>query len=109
MDDVSAAASIFALLQATAEVVDYLKDVKDAPKECRRCQTEASNLHNLLNNLLFHVNQRQANESWFTKVRALTIKNGPLEQYQQALELLLLKAKIGDRVQKVKRVLQELH
>jgi hypothetical protein len=34
MDGLSAAASIIAVLQLTGEVIGYLIDVKNAPKEC---------------------------------------------------------------------------
>jgi hypothetical protein len=47
MDGLSAAASIAAVLQLIVEVIEYLNDVKDAPKECQRCMTEASNLQSL--------------------------------------------------------------
>lgn len=103
MDGVSAAASIFAILQATAEVIAYLKDVKDAPKDCKRCQAEASSLHNLLNSLLFHINKEANDQAWFTNVRALTVENGPLDQYKQALEQLVSKVEMDGRAQRMKK------
>ena len=105
MDLLSAAASIFTVLQVTGEVVGYLKDVKNAPKACQDFQAEASSLYALLNNILFSVNEETADEAWNTSVRALTVENGPLDQYKQALEQLLSKLEIQDRVQKVKRQL----
>jgi hypothetical protein len=103
MDGLSAAASIIAVLQLTGDVIGYLNDVKDAPKECQQCTIEASNIQNLLINLRYRLEQGQAGHPWFTAVRALNIKNGPLDQYKQALEQLQLRVGIQDGVQKVKR------
>jgi hypothetical protein len=103
MDGLSVAASIIAVLQLTGEVIGYLNDVKDAPKECQQCTIEASNIQNLLINLRYRLEQGQAGHPWFTAVRALNIENGPLDQYKQALEQLLLRVEIQDGVQKVKR------
>lgn len=103
MDGLSGAASIIAVLQLTAEVIKYLNDVKDAPKECQQCMTEASNLQSLLITLLYHLNQGKSGDPWYTAVRALNVENGPLDQYKQALKQLRSKAEIQDGVQKVKR------
>ncbi|KAL9085606.1 MAG: hypothetical protein Q9165_007506 [Trypethelium subeluteriae] len=103
MDGLSAAASTFTVVQVTVQVIEYLKHIKDAPRECQQCQAEASSLHNLLNNLLFHLNQGTADEAWYTSIRALTVENGPLDQYKLALEQLLSGVEIHGRVQKVKK------
>jgi hypothetical protein len=103
MDGLSVAANIIAVLQITGEVVKYLNDVKDAPKECQRCMTEASNLQGLLINLLYHVNQGKAGDPWFTAVRALNVENGPLDQYKQALTKLLSRVEKRDGIQMVTR------
>jgi hypothetical protein len=103
MDGLSVATSIIAVLQLTGEVIKYLNDVKDAPKECQQCATKASNLQSLLINLLYHLNQRKCGDTWYTAVRALNVENGPLDQYKQALEQLRSKVEIQDGIQKVKR------
>ncbi|XTI88328.1 ankyrin repeat domain-containing protein [Cenococcum geophilum] len=77
MDGLSEASSIIALLQ--------LNDVKDAPKECQRCMTEASNLQSLLINLLYHLNQGKTGGPWYIAIRALSLENGPLDQYKRLL------------------------
>lgn len=105
MDGLSAAASILSIIQATAELVIYLKNVKDAPEECRRCQAEAASLHNLLNNLLYHLNQAN-NETWCQSVRALTVENGPLDQYKQVLSQLLSKVETQNCLGKLKKRLK---
>ena len=103
MDVLSDIASIIAVLQLTGQVIKYLKDIKDAPKECRHCATEAANLHGILINLLYHLNQDQTGDAWFTAVRNLNVENGPLDQYKQALEELRSRVEIQDGVQKVKQ------
>ncbi|KIM99237.1 hypothetical protein OIDMADRAFT_43209 [Oidiodendron maius Zn] len=96
-------ASIITVLQLTGEVIKYLKDIKYAPKECRDCATEASNLYGILINLLYHLNLDQTGGAWFTAVRNLNVENGPLDQYKQALEQLRSTVEIQDGVQKVKQ------
>lgn len=103
MDGLSVAASIIAVLQLTGEVIKYLNDVKDAPKECQQCMTEASNLQSLLINLLYHLDQRKTGNAWYTTVQALNVENGPLDQYKQALEQLRSKVEVQDGIQKIKR------
>jgi hypothetical protein len=103
MDGLSVAASVIAVLQLTSEVIEYIKNVKDAPKECQKCGLEAKLLHDLLINLLYHFNQGKTDDPWYTAVRALNVENGALDQYKQALELLRSRAEIGDGIQKVKR------
>jgi hypothetical protein len=103
MDGLSAAASIIAVLQLTGEVIGYLNDVKDAPKECQQCTIETSNVQNLLINLRYRLEQAQPEQPWFTAVRALNTENGPLDQYKHALEQLLSRVEIQDSVQKLKR------
>jgi hypothetical protein len=103
MDPLSVTASVIAILQLTGAVIGYLNDVKDAPKECQQCATEASNLQSLLINLLYHLNQGHTGDRWYTAVRALNVENGPLDQYKQALEQLQTRIEIRDGVQKVKR------
>jgi hypothetical protein len=103
MDPLSITASIIAILQLTSEVIKYLDDVKDAEKECKQCRLEASNLHSLLINLLYHLNQGKNLDPWYTAVRALNVENGPLDQYKQALEQLQSRVWTQDGIQKVKR------
>jgi hypothetical protein len=103
MDGLSVGASIVAILQLTTEVVKYLKDVKDAPKDCRQCMDEASNLYSLLVSLLYHCNQGKAGDDWYTAVRALDTENGPIDQYKQALTQLLSKVEKIDGLHMVKR------
>jgi len=103
MDPLSVTASVIAVLQLTGEVIKYLNDVKDAPRECQQCTIEASNLQSLLINLRYRLEQGQTGDLWFTELRALNVENGPLDQYKQALEQLQSKVEIQNGAQKVKR------
>ena len=102
MDPLSITASVIAVLQLTGEVLKYLSDVADAPKECQECTIEASNLHNLLINLRYRLEQGQTGDPWFTAIRTLNVENGPLDQYKQALEQLRSKVDANNGAQKMK-------
>jgi hypothetical protein len=95
MDPLSVTASVIAILQLTGEVIKYLNDVKDAPKECQQCTIETSNLQNLLINLRYRLEQGQTGDPWFTAVRTPNVEHGPLDQYKQALEQLQSKVDVG--------------
>ena len=103
MDGLSAAASIIAVLQLTSAVIRYLNDIKNAPKDCQQCTIETSNLQSLLITLRYRLDQGQADDPWFTAVRALNIENGPLDQFKQALEQLLSRVERQDGIREVKR------
>lgn len=103
MDGLSVAASVIAALQLTAKVIGYLKDVKDCPKECQQCLTEVSNLQELLRDLLTHLIQATAGDSWYTAVKKLDFENGPIAQYTQALQELLSRVDAQEGLQNVKQ------
>jgi hypothetical protein len=103
MDGISVTASVIAVLQLGGEVIQYLKDVEHAPKQCQQCATEASNLQSLLINLLYHLNQGKTGDTWHTTVRALNVENGPLDQYRQALERLRSRVEVQHGANEVRR------
>jgi hypothetical protein len=84
-------------------VIQYLHNINDGPKKCQQCTIEASYLVNLLINLRYRLEQAKSGGSWYTAVRVLNVENGPLDQYNQALEQLLLGVESRDGLQKVKR------
>lgn len=88
MDPLSITASIAAILQLSSKVVGYLNDVKDAPRDRATCAIEAANLHSLLTNLRFRLEEGNGSAPWFTAVRGLAVENGPLDQFKQSLKLL---------------------
>ena len=100
MDPLSGTASIIAVLQLSAKVLGYLNDVKDASKDRAKCAVEASNIHSLLINLRFRLEEGGTDATWYTAVRALGVENGPLDQFKQALEALQTKMTDGGRLKK---------
>ena len=103
MDPLSITASIITIVQLSCEVVEYLHNVKDAPKECRRCVIEVSNTQTLLISLRYRLEERQPDDAWFNEVRKLKDPGGPLSQYQQALDELRSRIEIQDALQGVRR------
>jgi hypothetical protein len=105
MDPLSATGSVIAILQLSAKVLSYLNDVKDSSKGRKQCAIEASNLHNLLTNLRFRLEEGHGHQSWFRAVQALAVQNGPLDQFKQALETLQAKMTDGGRLKKLRDAL----
>jgi hypothetical protein len=95
MDPLSAITSVIAILQLSGRVLTYLNDVKDASQDRARCAVEDSNLHSLLLNLRFRLEEGVLDQSCYTAIRALAVENGPLNQFKEALEM--LQAKMTDR------------
>lgn len=69
-------------------MIEYLNDVKDAPKDRAQCAIEVLNLYNLLTTLRYRLKEGTSNKPWYAAVRALGVKNGPLNQYKLTLEQL---------------------
>ncbi|KAH8727407.1 ankyrin repeat domain-containing protein [Phaeosphaeriaceae sp. PMI808] len=105
MDPLSVTASIIAILQLSSKVVGYLTNVKDASRERATCAVEVSNLHSLLLNLRFNLEEGNANTPWHTAIRALAVENGPLDQFKQALEALQTKMTDRGRLRKAEDIL----
>jgi len=99
MDPLSISASVIAILQLTSKVIEYLHDVKDAPKDWKQCAIEASNLNSLLIQLKFRLEER-SDEAWYAAVQTLSVEHGPLDQYKHALEQLQSKTR-GSGIKKV--------
>jgi hypothetical protein len=94
MDPLSITASIVAVLQLTSIVIEYASSVKDSSKDRVQCANEALNLYNLLFQLRSRLEEANSNERWYTAAGALTVKDGPFDQYKHALEQLLAVAKV---------------
>ena len=97
MDPLSATASIITVLELALKVSDHL-NVKDAPKERLRCWRETVSLCSLLTELKCMMKGEHATEEWFSRVRALTVENGPMDQFKQTLEQLQAKVTSDGRV-----------
>jgi len=102
MDPLSVTASVLAIVRLTNETIQYLNDVKQAPKECQQCVVEASNLLSPLISLRYCAEQAQIGDPWFEELRKLNVRDGPLDQYKQALELLLKTVETGNGIRKFK-------
>ena len=100
MDPLGATASVIGVLQLSSKVVGYLNDVKDASKDRAKCAIEAANLHSLLTTLRFRLEEGSLDISWYTAVQALGVKDGPLDQFTQALEHLQTKMTTGGKLKK---------
>jgi hypothetical protein len=105
MDGLSVAASIIAVIQIAGQVTKYVLDIKDAPKECERCAIELSTSNTLLLQLKVRLAESSSQEEWYTEVQALGVKDGPLDQYKQALDDLLKKVKDPNKIQKLTKIL----
>lgn len=93
--------SVIAVLQLSAVVLGYLNSVKNYSEECKHCTIEALNNHSLLTNLRFILESNKAYPEWIASLRFLTVQNGPLDQFQQALETLQAKLTNGGRLKKM--------
>jgi hypothetical protein len=100
MDPLSITASISAVLQLSIKVFEYLNNVKGASKDRTKCATEMSNLYSLLHRLRDHVEEGDPTQSPHSAIRDLAVKNGPLDQFKQALETLQTKMGDGNRLRK---------
>lgn len=105
MDPLSITASIIAILDLTTKAIQYLGDVKNAPKARASLAIEASNLYALLVNLRYRLEEGRSNEAWYTAVRSLGVENGPLDQYKNTLEQLQRKLGRGGWMKEVGRSL----
>jgi hypothetical protein len=85
MDPLSATASVIAILQLSAKVLSYLNDVKDTSKGRAQCAIEGSNLHNLLTNLRFRLEEGHGYQPWFIAVQALAAENDSVNNHACAL------------------------
>ena len=101
MEALGAIGSIIAILGLSHKVLEYLNDVKTAPKERATCATEIKNLNILLLKLSLRLDEDDAESRWYTEVQALADKDGPLDQFKQDLELLERKTTEKNRLKKL--------
>ena len=93
------AASIVQLITTTTQTVQYVNQIKNAPKEVGEFGQEASNVLILLWRLRARVDEAKGQQdSWFTSVAALGVPNGVLYQLQEALE------RVVDRLNQTKKL-----
>ncbi len=103
MDPLSLTASIIAVLQLSATVVQYLNTAADAGSQKSRLHNEITSCEALLKEIRKNTSGPKApvdgpdaiREQEATTIREQEIKNGPLEELKNALTL--LKAKLEPR------------
>jgi hypothetical protein len=104
-DPLSVSASIVAVLQLTGTVVQYLKDVKEAPKDRQRILSELSVASGILYLLRDLAERPQYGDAWSVTIRSLNVPNGPLDQFKLALELLTSKLAPVNGLKKMRKAL----
>ncbi len=100
MDPVTVAgltASIIQIITATAQTIQFLNDVQDAPKDRAKIVKEAANLLGLLTSLQYRMEEANLKDAWYGRLLSLRGDGGPLDQYKHAMETLAerLKSKSG--------------
>jgi hypothetical protein len=107
-DPLSVSASIVAVLQLTGTVVQYLNDVKEAPKDRQTILSELSELSaasGILYLLRDFAERPQYGDAWSVTIRSLNVPNGPLDQFKLAFELLTTKLAPVDGLKKMRKAL----
>ncbi|RWA06648.1 hypothetical protein EKO27_g8459 [Xylaria grammica] len=99
-----ASSSIVQLIKTTAQVIEYVNDVKNAPTERAQLARHASSLLALLNDLRYRVEEAKSSpEPWLLSHRKLDVEQGPLDQLRDQMERLATKLKPSTRHLKTMR------
>ena len=104
MDPVSVvglAASIAQTITTTVQLVSYINDIKDASKDRARLAMEAASLLPSLISLRYRTEQSKLTDPWFVGLRTLGVENGPLDQFKEAMGLLVRKLKPQSGIKQV--------
>jgi hypothetical protein len=104
-DPLGVTASIIAILQLSGTVIGYLKDVKDASKDCYNILVEIGSTSSLLYVLNDLITKGDTQGSYLAVVRSLAVPHGPLDQFRSALERLSDKIRPANGFAKAARVL----
>ena len=106
MDPCSAlglAASILQIINTTAQTIQYLKDVRDAPEDRAQILGETASLLGLLKDLRARVEHANQTDPWYVRIRLLEGQGGPLDQYQSAMIVLAKKLKPESGLKKLEK------
>lgn len=79
-------AALAQLIDVTSKVVNYFNGVKDAPKDRAKLVREATGLLLLFTDLSCRVEETASTDPWFTGLRSLGAKQGPLTEFKNAME-----------------------
>ena len=105
LDPLSMTASIITILELTSKLTGYINDVRHASKEQKKVVMEASNLYGLLTSLCFRVEEARASEPWLNQVKLLGIKDGPLDQFKNALKKMVEQIPSSKKTDQIKSAL----
>lgn len=84
-------ASILQIITITAQTVQYLSDINNAPKERAKITQETISLLGPLMSLRDRLENANTTDPWFARLLSLGAQGGPLEQYQKGLEEIVAK------------------
>lgn len=98
-------ASIIAILELTTTLTGYINDMRHATREQAKVAVEASNLYGLLTSLRFRVEEVKSEDPWFNQVKLLGRENGPLDQFKEVLDKMVLQISSSRKRDQVKSVL----
>jgi hypothetical protein len=96
MDPISFISSLVSVIQATNTAINYLKDVKDAPRERLDVLQSLASMNSLLDFLKERVEQSQPDDTWFKSARRLAEPDCALVLLQAALDRLKKQLKPAD-------------
>lgn len=85
-DPLSISASIIAVLQLAGTVIQYINDVKEAPRERLNLRDEISSASWTLHMLGERLGQADPDPIWFSSIQSLEGPAGPINQYKQLLD-----------------------
>src|SRR5208282_5429659 len=90
-DPLSITASIIAILQLSATVIQYINDTKGSGDDRNRILIEIASTQGFLYALKDKEERSRCGDEVVQTMKSLSLPNGPLEQFKQALERLVSK------------------
>ena len=104
---VGASASLVQLIGTAAKVIKYLNDIKNAPKERIRLAREVSSLYSVLLELeaRYEDSKVESDTKWLGGLRSLAVRDGPMDQLETALSLIMKKLKPSSGIKKLGKAL----
>ena len=85
--------SIIAIVEVSSIVIEYLKDVSGASEDVQVLIDEVKSTTTVLASLKSLLDQPAVQSAWTASAKLLAVPNGPIDQFQRALDLLNRKLK----------------
>ena len=104
---IGAGASVLQLVGVAGKAIKYLNEIKNAPRQRFRLSQELNSLYGILIELQSREDEANAREDdeWLKGFRSLTVKLGPIEQLESALESIVNKAKPVSKLKNIGKAL----